>query len=146
MVAPVAVLVETFVEDAPRVIGHGLPVVHIVVDLLLHSEGGVLDLAKLDVELAAPDPLAEGLALHLRKLKLVLLIAVDILELGGIDRVEAVGDQGALERDHGPVELGGPHPRRRPVHHDPAGQGPLLFRRRQLLVAGVADVAILPVE
>ena len=146
MVAPVAVLVETFVEDAPRVIGHGLPVVHIVVDLLLHSEGGVLDLAKLDVELAAPDPLAEGLALHLRELELVLLIAVDILELGGIDRVEAVGDQGALERDHGPVELGGPHPRRRPVHHDPAGQGPFLFRRRQLLVAGVANVAVLPVK
>lgn len=92
VVAPVAVLVETLVKDAPRVIGHGLPVVHIVVDLLLHGEGRVLDFAELDVELTAPNPLAEGLALHLRKLKLVLLIAVDVLELGRIDRVEAVGN------------------------------------------------------
>lgn len=79
MIAPVAVLVETLVEDAPWVVGHGLPVVHVMVDLLLHGEGGVLDLAEFDVELAAPDPLAEGLALHLRELELVLLIAVDVL-------------------------------------------------------------------
>ena len=129
MVAPVAVLVETFVEDAPRVIGHGLPVVHVVVDLLLHSEGGVLDLAEFDVELAAPDPLAEGLALHLRELELVLFVTVDVLELGWVDRVEAVGDQGALDWNHGLVKLGRSHPRRRPVHDNPAGQGPFLLRR-----------------
>lgn len=129
MVAPVAVLVEALIEDAPRVVGHGLAVVHVVVDLFLHGEGGVLNLAELDVELAAPNPLTKGLALHLWELELVLLVTVDILELGGVDRVEAVGDQGALDWNHGLMELGRPHPRRRPVHHDPAGQGPLLFRR-----------------
>lgn len=129
MVAPVAILVEALVEDAPRVIGHGLPVVHVVVDLLLHGEGGVLDLTKLDVELAAPDPLAEGLTLHLRELELVLLVTVDVLKLGRIDRVKTVGEQGALDRDHILTELGCPHPRRRSVHHNPAGQRPFLFCR-----------------
>lgn len=129
MVAPVAVLVEALIEDAPRVVGHGLAVVHVVVDLFLHGEGGVLNLAEFDVELAAPDPLAEGLALHLRELELVLLITVDVLELGRVDRVEAVGDQGALDWNHGLVELGRPHPRCRSVHDNPASQRPFPLRR-----------------
>lgn len=130
VVAPVAVLVEALVEDTARVIvGHRCPVGHVVLDLLLHGEGSVLDFTEFDMELAAPDPLAKGLGLHLGELELVFLTTVDVLELGWIDPIEAVGNQDALGRDDGRMELGRSHPGRGPIDDDPAGQSPFSLRR-----------------
>ncbi len=145
MVAPVAVLVEALVEDRSGMIAHRQAMLHVVLDLFLHGEGRVLDLGKFDVELAAPDPFAEGLALHLRELELVLLIAVGVFELGRVNLVETVGNQNALQRDR-PGHRDRLHPRGPARYQDPGRQGPFLFARRELAVLAVADVVILPVD
>ena len=66
--------------------------------------------------------------------------------MSGVDLIEAVRDQDALDGNDGLVEPCWTHPGCLTVDNDPAGQGPFPFGRRQLLVAGRADVVILPVE